>query len=658
MRSIKLLLNKGIFMQNVRFSGWIAVFYFLMLFFAVPLQIIMIATRDWDDNYPKYFFESTESLFSILPELQTMIIFVIPVLLAIFLFRFMQTKLQADFMFSLPIKRRVLFHQQLLFGVISLIVPVVINAFILYVIRLAFPIIEKAPLFQHVWVWASTVFLFTLLLFFMTVMIGMFTGISVLQAIFSYIFIFLPLSLATLLFVNISYFLEGFSYEHVIDANVNKLFLIIRVERLQYFPLTTEECFGYLALMAVFYVISYIAFEKRPVEGATQAITYKIFRPVFWFGTAFCATLLGGMYFAEMQGRTSYGWLIFGYVIGAIFGYYIAMMILEKSWRVFHRYQGFAVFSAVMLLLAGIVHFDVFGYEKRIPAVEDVKKVYFGDRRYFYINEWQKENLVYAELFYQERESIEHIIGIHEAIIHERKKPSDAQHAITLVIVYELQNGKKLVREYKDIYLPDYEEHYRPLATSEEFKNNHNVLSKIDKSKINEFVFYNSLNDDKMFRFTNEEDVKELYDLLIAEFQEQTYEQLIDNNAWANIEVNIDGVYLVQEQILYKKSYDKLTKWLQEKGRLESIITVSDDLLEMKVMKLPGEFYLHEVYEMEPDVFPNDFIEITDKKQMDELLRLGTRQGRGEYALIITFPTYETSILLLKKDELPSYISL
>ena len=67
--------------------------------------------------------------------------------------------------------------------------------------------------------------------------------------------------------------------------------------------------------------------------------------------------------------------------LGGLLGYYIASMLLEKSLRVFRRsWRGallVAVGAAAVCLLVSV---DVFGLERKVPALEDIESVAMSDR--------------------------------------------------------------------------------------------------------------------------------------------------------------------------------------------------------------------------------------------------------------------------------------
>ena len=91
-------------------------------------------------------------------------------------------------------------------------------------------------------------------------------------------------------------------------------------------------------LTIILYGVSLYLYKKRKTESASEAIAFSKLRTIFKYGVTFCTMLFGGVYFSAVQSN-SFIWMIFGYIIGAIIGYYIAEMVLQKTWRVFTQSQ-------------------------------------------------------------------------------------------------------------------------------------------------------------------------------------------------------------------------------------------------------------------------------------------------------------------------------
>ncbi|MCG3005436.1 hypothetical protein KZ291_33190, partial [Escherichia coli] len=79
-----------------------------------------------------------------------------------------------------------LYHQNIIVGIAILVVPVVITAGIIGLVKGMLNVTDLYTA-KDIMVWAGYTIIFNLVVFFGTVAFGMFTGISILQAIFLYV---------------------------------------------------------------------------------------------------------------------------------------------------------------------------------------------------------------------------------------------------------------------------------------------------------------------------------------------------------------------------------------------------------------------------------------------------------------------------------------
>ena len=81
-----------------------------------------------------------ENLFSSQQMIQYVLVIVIPVLFAIFLFRFLQMKQASDFIHSLPITRRSIYFHMIGTGIGFIILPILLTGLILILFHSAIDI--------------------------------------------------------------------------------------------------------------------------------------------------------------------------------------------------------------------------------------------------------------------------------------------------------------------------------------------------------------------------------------------------------------------------------------------------------------------------------------------------------------------------------------
>ena len=120
---------------------------------------------------------------------------VIPVLTAILLFRYIQSKKSVDMIHCLPIKRVKLYDNHIFIGILILVVPVLITALSALLLKEALNLNNYRFHFtvKTVASWTGRTILFNIVIFLSSVLVGMFTGLSSAQGILTYIFLFLPM---------------------------------------------------------------------------------------------------------------------------------------------------------------------------------------------------------------------------------------------------------------------------------------------------------------------------------------------------------------------------------------------------------------------------------------------------------------------------------
>ncbi|KHF38012.1 DUF6449 domain-containing protein [Halalkalibacter okhensis] len=653
--------NRGIVIQDLRSVGWVFVAYFLCLLFALPLQILLKYSRD--GHYHHIFMTDSTSLFAISNAFQVFLLFLMPVLLSIFIFRYLQVKLTSDYMHSLPIYRGALYHLHVILGLLLLLVPVILTGIVLFVLGSVIPLDEILSI-GAILEWVAMTSFFNVFVFFAGVFVAMLTGMSVLQGALIYIMFLFPAGISLLVLMNLQIYWYGLSADYYLNQNVDKIVPFIRVNELTQTPLSGLELAGYTMVIIFFYLSSLWMYRKRNVEAATQAIAFRPLQPIFKYGVTFCAMLVGGLYFSAMT-NNSLGWTIFGYVTASIIGYFLAVMILEKSWRVFTKWKGYAVYAVSVVIIGLIIQMDVVGYEKAIPQIDEINQVYFADSVHFldedeerYTNGFEQE--IRPNYFYQDEVNIKNIHSFHEQLIAD--KPlirANNEESRFVVFGYELQNGERQVRQYR-IPVEDYESLYKPIVESQEYKQNQNpVLAVEDLSKLDRIAL-NVPQGGKRLVLTDPEEMNEFHQLLKVEIEEESYDDSFEYHApWAEVEYLWTDNKRIRSQ--WKKSYVQIEEWLEQKGVLDQARITADDISHAIVIKSDEHSNIYEfIHENNLDhtlESRDDTLRINNADQLEEILRSTTWNSEGTYIVAFyyhqhMYPDFQT----FPEDDVPDFI--
>ena len=666
MRLKTLLFNSGIFVQNVRAVGWIFIAYLLCLLFAVPLRILMM-TSSSDDFYHRMYEFTGETLFRFSAGFQMILMFTVPVLLGIFIFRYMQVKLSADYIHSLPIKREALYQQNVIFGLGVLVVPVLLTGLILLIIS-GFVDAPNVLKLGTIAAWVATTIVVNVFVFMATVFVGMFTGISVFQGVLTYILLVFPAGVTVLFFMNVNYFLRGFAVDYYLDQQVDRWLPFVRVGELTHTPFSGSDFLGFFIIAIAFYLVALFVYKRRKVEMATQAIAFRALRPVFLYGVTVCAMLLGGMYFGQTQG--TFGWRLFGYIVASLIGYVVAQMILEKTWRVLAKWKGYGIFIVAMAILALLIKFDVTGYENRVPVAENVERVYLSDSAHWLSPRrelFEHEATFYRQHhFYEDRENIERIISLHEEVISgDRLYSQNRRFYRQAVFYYELTNGRKLVRSFQvpvEFYNKP-NETMAQLMESHEYKYNHFPVLRLEGTgEVNHIRISSNRGGHREIILTDATEIKEFHQLLQEDIKAMTHDEFADGKSWAWIEYSMISDdrrnYLNAD---WKKSYEKIEAWLEARDLARQARFTAEDIAFAVVGKREAEMIETGRIDVGEEFQDREgTIRIEDVGELKELLDKSSMVWNDEGKYVIAYyyeddlnrPHFET----LSLENTPSFI--
>ena len=139
----------------------------------------------------------------------------------------------------------------------------------------------------------------------------------------------------------------------------------------------------YAAAGLVFAALGLLVYKKRHSEttGTTVAIYWA--RPVFQYGVAFCAALALGqlayyLFFGQYRANGAYSLAgsLACMALAGLLGYFAAEMLLQKSFRVLRSgWRGAFAVTAALIALGCAASFDLTGYERYVPHVDDVERV-------------------------------------------------------------------------------------------------------------------------------------------------------------------------------------------------------------------------------------------------------------------------------------------
>ncbi|WP_309089066.1 hypothetical protein [Domibacillus sp.] len=645
MKSGILSFNKGLFLQHVRSVLWIGLFFLLSQVVLLPLGIFVILRDDWS---VKSFLETNTGnvLLTISFSVQYITYMVFPVLAGIVLTSYMTKKSSSDFMHSLPFKRETLLTHVYAAGAAALGLPILVNALILLAIRPTVKPINYTV--GNIAEWAGVSLFVVLFMFITTVLIGLFIGPAILQGIMAYGIFVLPAALVFMTLTNARYFINGLA----VDAYASKIMedgiFLIRAASYETRPFTGTEWAVYLVIGAVMIAVSYYVYKVRPAEAVDETIVFPFFRWAFIFVLTFAAMLIGGMYFAELLGATS-GWMIAGYVIGAAAGYTLLQMIVQKSLRLTWPWKGFVFYALLVLILLLPGALFARSYEKAIPNVNDIEKVYIGDQAEPFSGLFYEEvqnKLKKADAgFMTDGYSIEQGRQVHQKLI-DVQSEHPGLNGYSIYITYKMKDGSRVLRQYS-VSTTEADKATKELRKNVEFiKASTPIFALAPEAAINYLTVFNDVTQIQMANVAEKKAVEAIRaaiesDLLSGEadmFSANRNSIAGSIDFWAGKENGVSlysNVHLDDEHTIAAiRKYVPNGETFASASNVDKAFVVNAASEEEKE-KLSQFIWNNEGQEPDWSKMPLKYKRVTDKEEIQQLLNPASLTRDGDQMLVI-----------------------
>ena len=472
------LFSAGLFRKNLsRFWPLWGMASFLGLL--MPLAVLFQKLR-----YPELVIqplEVTAGYYDILAYAVPVVSLCYAILCAMTVWSYLYSPRSVSMMHTLPIRRSGLFVTNFLSGMAMMLIPYVVTGAMCVLLTLIYSCFEPVGLLVTVLgVLGDSFFYFS------TATLAAFCvgNIFALPAVY-----FLLHFLAVMLDWLLSIFAQGYlfgltsSYSGTVEFLSPTVYLLDRVnvdrtwQEVQartaltntgYFTSELAEVtlrnfwlIGVYALVGVaLLALAWALYAHRRSESAGDVVAVGWMKPVFRFGLAALAALLGGqllyaLFWSSFQDGQYYDSvpLVVCMVVAGTIGYYGASMLLAKSLRVFRRsWMGLAAVALGCIALCGILRFDVLNIAGRVPELNSVKEVRLNAAGNSYTLYPGEDDAV-----------IEQIRQLHQTIVADEDyirsphswdivTPDDGgENAVTftyLTLVYEFTGGAEMWRSY------------------------------------------------------------------------------------------------------------------------------------------------------------------------------------------------------------------
>lgn len=535
-----------------------------------------------------------------------LILFLVPPVAAFLIYKYMQQQSSTAIMNALPFSRRMLFHSNFLSGAILCIAPIILNAIIL--LFLSEPVMmldhmQEGEVYINVFSgaaifrWAMLYTILSLLLYAIAMFAATITGSSLIQFLMSFGFIFLMPAVLLCIVGFSDQYLYGYTQPEILE---NLLVWTSPAMGVARGDISYKLMVWYFVCFLIVYLVTYLLYHRRKMEKATDTIAFNFIKPIFkYLITFFGMTAMGFMFMAFGSENLMY----LGALVGALLGYVISDMIVQKSLRIKGFIKGFGIYLVLGVLFFGSFFADITGYETRVPELDDIDHVYMTS------NDVMGRMGYTRDQFVDDPEILQEVRAFHEDITKTAEQEEAFLRSPERIdfqrFLYELNNGSSLERYY---HLPysfySENEHLKNIFESESYKEQ--IYPILDPSsnvstRRSTFILYpngqNSAFGNQSISLTKEE-AEEFADLYKKDLREETFEEVIQYiSPVCRVEIGIPEVMIhydefgepYSEEYYNSEDYDimpydeHVIGWLKEKGYYDTVALNPEDIATAEV---------------------------------------------------------------------------
>ena len=208
-------------------------------------------------------------------------------------------------------------------------------------------------------------------------------------------------------------------------------------------------------------LIALLLYRTRKSEMTGSTVAFPWATPIFKYGVAFCTAVALGQFlyyflFGQYRssGNDSLPGTILCMVAAGLVGYFVAEMLIRKSFRVFRAgAKGAAIVALALVLLGVAMSFDLTGYEKHVPDESEIESVYYTFSGM-------------TNVTTDDADTIRRLTAAHQAIVKNRNEQTriadawdadtlptsqsdhDDMESFSLRLTYYLKDGSQLSRSY------------------------------------------------------------------------------------------------------------------------------------------------------------------------------------------------------------------
>lgn len=455
-----------------------------------------------------------------------------------------------------------------------------------------------------------------LMLYSLVVLAVMMTGNIIVSIMASGVFFFYPSAVRYLLNAFCTAYFHTFAGKY--SSPMEWLSHISPVERLYRFSefqrvgneYQVQNNFVYVLVIAiVMAAIAFFLYKRRPSECAGKALAFSVTGNVIRILIVIPVAMVMGILFTAFTGVNAVAWLYFGTIFGALLAHGFMEVVFQFDIRAaLNKKVQLLVSVIISIAVVSVFQFDLMGYDKYIPNADEVKTVSYyinlGEYMDYYLelNEdgvplvaLEREENVSTEISREEYHMRETVTEDAEPILalvkaHLAKGTTDEQITTSFLVCYELEDGKKVYREYS-IDNEILREKYAPIYGTEEGKKNIHPYLLLSGKEIDSVMAYAPFFPNSKPVDLTVEEMEMLVECYKKDLEKRKFDQLLGDRIIGTVTLhylNPINNYDAELSIYVSETYYNMIEFLEEK-EISFQLPNEKDVMESLIVYNPAD---------------------------------------------------------------------
>jgi ABC-2 type transport system permease protein len=371
---------RAIVLNGCKQYKWICISWAFVLLSIMPTRMLMFRSHDSIQiseqmvRYAKSFQTFTQPLLIIY-------LLIAPVVSVMIIFSHLHQKNRVDLVHQLPLTRMDLLVGRGLIAYCSVWIPLMLTGIVVYALQGLRPEFQNVLEWKYLLQWMIHGSIFLLLHTSITIFMGFLTGMIATHGLFTIIAYLFPLGMYFLILGNMSLLIQTYEFSFDLSNQFSWWLPIMRINLEGPFPIIQD--FIYLVVGLLFFFGAYLLYRIRHLEAAGNVIAFAKLNRIFKYGMGFSFLLVGGPFFYALSDGISF-WLYIGYALGGLFGFFLAEVLIQKSFHIMSHWKGFLVFASISILLIGCLHMDLLGIQNWQPKASSIQGFTISGTDWYY----------------------------------------------------------------------------------------------------------------------------------------------------------------------------------------------------------------------------------------------------------------------------------